>query len=86
MSRVFRLDNSGELGKYLLQQVGIEVQLEHRNRTNKSDVLLEDAASLTAAELDDRGPISPASFLSTQNSGAIRQYYRADCELYEAAT
>jgi hypothetical protein len=86
MSRVFRLDNSGELERYLLQQVGIEVQLEHRNKTNKSDVLLEDAASLTAAELNDRGPISPASFLSAKNSAAIRQYYVGDCELYEAAT
>lgn len=85
MSRIFRLDNIAALEQHLLQQHGIEVQLGHKNRTRKSDQLLEDAASMTAAELDSRGAVSPASFLSGENSATIQQYYREDLDLYRSA-
>jgi hypothetical protein len=85
MSRIFRLDNIAALEHHLLQHLGIEVQLGHRNKTRKSDELLEGAADLFAAELDKRGPVSPASFLSGENSAIIQDYYFEDLELYRNA-
>lgn len=85
ISRIFRLDNIGQLEQYLQQDLGIEVRLDHSNATDKSDIFLPEASTLTASEFDSRESIHPDSFLSSRHAEAIRQYYREDFEFYRTA-
>ncbi len=86
ISRIFRLENIGELERYLLEQLGVEVKLGHDNRTSKSDIHLPQAATLNAHELDEQDAISPGSFAATRHLDALRDYYREDFEFYSTAS
>lgn len=85
IDRIFRIEDLGLIENYLMEKRGIAVELGHRNKTSKSRELLADASSYTADKLDSVGAISPGSFLSSPHARAIRDYFREDFELYEAA-
>ncbi len=85
VSRIFRLEHIEQLAQYLLQQLGIAVPLGHANANPRSDRVLAGASGLRAGELDDRGFIHPDSFRSSRHAAAIREYYREDFALYDAA-
>jgi len=85
LSRVFRLEEIGQLETYLQRHHGVEIELGHENRTRKSDVVLPEASTLAAAAFDKLDAIDPASFFATRHADAIRNYYREDFEFYDSA-
>jgi len=86
LDRIFRIEDLGNIESYLLEKRNLRVKLAHRNRISKSSELLAAASSCTAEQLDEAGAISPDSFLSSPHAQAIREYFREDFDLYEAAT
>ena len=85
ISRIFRLDNIGELENYLLEHHEVNVRLGHENSTAKSDIHLPEASDMKAHELDNCGAINPNSFRATPNAETILEYYRKDFELYRSS-
>lgn len=85
ISRIYRLDNIGELEDYLLRHHEVDVSLGHENSTAKSDLALPEAPTLPAGEFDQLAAIDPDSFLGSRHLEAIRRYYREDFEFYARA-
>ena len=85
LDRVFRIEDLGDIADYLREKRNLQVELAHRNRISKSSEVLAAASSCTADQLDEAGAISPESFLSSPHAQAIREYFREDFALYEAA-
>jgi len=86
ISRIFRLENIGELERYLLEHLDVEVTLGHENRTGRSDTQLAQASSMTAGQIDELDAISPESFASTGHADALRDYFSEDFRLYSDAS
>ena len=85
ISRIFRLENIGELERHLLDHLGVEVTLGHENRTGRSDTQLAQASSMTAGQIDELDAISPDSFASTAHADALRDYFCEEFRLYNVA-
>ena len=85
ISRIFRLEDIGQLQAYLLQNHDVRLGLGHENRTAKSNEILPAAATLTATEFDQLAAIDPDSFKASQHLAAIRTYYSEDFAFYERA-
>jgi hypothetical protein len=84
-TRIFRLDNIQSLEEYLQKELGISVELGHRNKTRKSDQHLVGVHSLVARDVEKAGPIDPDSFLDSPLMDQLKEYYREDANLYAAA-
>lgn len=85
MGKVFRIENLDKLAAYLEQERGIQVDLEHKNRTSKSEKILPDASTFTTDKLDSAGSISPDSFRSSVYFDQVKSYYQQDFDLYRNA-
>jgi hypothetical protein len=85
ISRIFHLENIGELEGYLLRHHEVKVRLGHDNRNEKSDLALPEAPTLTAGEFDQLNAINPDSFQGSRHLQAIREYYSEDFEFYASA-
>lgn len=85
LSRIFRLEEIEKLSAYLETHLGVQVTLAHKNKTRKSDLLLPEVATMTAAQVDETDAIDPASFLTANNEAALLEYYAEDIRLYAQA-
>lgn len=85
LNRIFRLEETDKLSAWLEQQTGVKVELAHKNKTRKSDLLQPEVAAMTAAQIDELEAIDPASFLTAKNTAALSSYYEEDIRLYSEA-
>jgi hypothetical protein len=86
ISRIFRLEDIGELEAHLRQDFGVTAQLEHRNKTEKSRGKVSGISQMTADQIDTLEAFDPDSFLSSKHRDAVQKYYQEDFELYTNAT
>jgi len=85
LSRIFRLEEIEKLSAWLDQEAGVTVELTHKNKTRRSELLLAEVAAMTAAQIDELDAIDPASFLTDSNRAALSSYYEEDIRLYAEA-
>jgi len=85
INRIFRLEDIGQLEPYLREKIGVEIPPGQKHASASSMLLADDASDWSARDLEQRGAFHPDSFASSRYAEAIREYYREDFKLYNAA-
>jgi len=85
ISRIFRLEDMDRLQQYLRDNVGVELHTGREKASANSMLLVNDASDCSAEDLKQWGAIHADSFRSSSQATAIREYYREDFALYDAA-
>jgi len=85
IGRIFRLEDIDQLQQYLRENIGAELHPDPEKTSSSSMLLTNDASDCSAMNLAQRGAIHPDSFRSSSQAAAIREYYREDFALYDAA-